>query len=42
MVKAGVMGMPIYEKKGFRQVGKLMELYLRLFGFEATFVMAEM
>ena len=41
-LEAGVMGRPIYEKMGFRQVGELMELDLRPFGVETTFVMAKM
>ena len=41
-LEAGVMGKPIYEKIGFRQVGELMELDLRPFGVETTFVMAKM
>ena len=41
-LEAGVMGMPIYEKMGFRQVGELMELDLGRFGLESTFVMAKM
>ena len=41
-LEAGVMGKPIYEKMGFRQVGELMELDLRPFGVETTFVMAKM
>lgn len=41
-LEAGAMGQPIYEKMGFRQVGELMELDLRPFGVETTFVMAKM
>lgn len=41
-LEAGVMGTPIYEKMGFRQVGELMRLDLRPFGVETTFVMAKM
>ncbi|KAL9071450.1 MAG: hypothetical protein Q9161_004167 [Pseudevernia consocians] len=41
-LEAGAMGKPIYEKVGFRQVGELMELDLRPFDVEATFVMAKM
>ena len=33
-LEAGVMGRPIHEKMGFRQVGGLMELNLRPFGVE--------
>ena len=41
-LEAGAMGKPIYEKIGFQQVGELMELDLRPFDVEATFVMAKM
>lgn len=41
-LEAGVMGMPIYEKMGFRRVGELMELDLRAFGVEGMFGMAKM
>ena len=41
-LEAGVLGRPVYEKMGFWQVGELMELNLRPFGVEATFVMAKM
>ena len=41
-LEAGVMGRPVYEKMGFRQVGELMNLDLRPFEVEATFVMAKM
>lgn len=35
-------GRPICEKTGFRQVGELLELDLRRFRVEVTFVMAKM
>ena len=41
-LEAGVMGRPIYEKMGFRQVGELMELDLGSYGVEGSFVMAKM
>ena len=41
-LEAGVLGKPIYDKMGFRQVGELMELDLRPFGVDSSFVMAKM
>ena len=41
-LEAGVMGIAMYEKMGFKQVGELMKLDLRPFGVETTFVMAKM
>ena len=41
-LEAGVMGRPIYEKMGFQQVGKLVELDLGPFGVEAAFAIARM
>lgn len=41
-LEAGVMGRPIYEKMGFRQVGEVTGLDLRPYGVDATFAMTRM
>lgn len=41
-LEAGVMGKQIYEKLGFRQVGTLLEVNLREYGMQMTFVMSKM
>ena len=41
-LEAGVMGRPIYEKMGFRQVGELAEVDLKPFGVDTTFILVRM
>ncbi|KAJ5611267.1 hypothetical protein N7510_007986 [Penicillium lagena] len=41
-LEAGVMGRPVYEKLGFKQVGELLEVDLRRHGIQSTFVMCKM
>lgn len=41
-LEAGVMGVPVYVKHGFQQVGHLTKLDLRPYGLDMDFVMAKM
>jgi hypothetical protein len=41
-LEAGVTGKPIYERLGFKQVGDLLEVNLREYGIQMTFVMCKM
>jgi predicted GNAT family N-acyltransferase len=41
-LEAGVMGRPIYERYGFVQMGDLLEVDLKDFGFDTIFTMCKM
>lgn len=41
-LEAGVLGKPIYERLGFKQVGDLLEVDMREYGIETSIVMCKM
>ncbi|KAH6713729.1 hypothetical protein BKA61DRAFT_688960 [Leptodontidium sp. MPI-SDFR-AT-0119] len=41
-LEAGVVGRPVYEKRGFQQIGELLVLDVRSYGLDMTVVIAKM